>query len=219
MANLAKWVDGRGHKVTSSGRLLFNPRYLAPMATISYVVARAQNDIIGCDNRLPWHLNADLQRFKKITSDHVVIMGRKTYESIGKPLPNRFNIIISRHFDVKLERVYVAPDPISAILMGDMISQYLGKREMFVIGGDYIFNLLKDFAERIYLTEVEADVSGDAYFKMRFSKNDWKTTSVEHLKMDNKNEYDTSFYLLNRRKGPRKNSRIKLNSQNNLELF
>ena len=138
---------------------------------VSIIVAVANNNAIGGDNRLLWHISADLKRFKAITSGHAIVMGRKTYESIGKPLPNRQNIVITRNADLVLPGVEVvlSIDAAKAIAKGD---------ELFVIGGGEIYQQTMPLADRIYLTRVWADYKADTFFP-EIDMSIWKEVSRE----------------------------------------
>jgi dihydrofolate reductase len=128
---------------------------------LSLVVAMSENRVIGVENRLPWHIPEDLKRFKKITSGHSIIMGRKTFESIGKPLPNRTNIVITRNKEYRVEGVVTCHSLQDAI---EWAGRAPGSDEIFVIGGGEIFKEALPRAGRIYLTEVQWPFEGDAYF-------------------------------------------------------
>ena len=147
----------------------------------SIIVAMAQNNCIGKDNKMPWHIAEDLKRFKSLTMGHPVIMGRKTYESIlgylGKPLPGRTNIVISRNGFDNLHEVPVFDDLEKAIEHG----QKLAKSEIFIIGGAQIYGQAINLADIIHLTQIHEDVSGDAFFPS-IDQNKWTETSHEdHL--------------------------------------
>jgi dihydrofolate reductase len=126
---------------------------------LSLIVAMSQNRVIGIDNKLPWHLPEDLKRFRKITSGHPVIMGRKTYESIGRLLPQRENIIITRQKDYQVQGATMAHSLESALAKFKN-----SEEEVFIIGGGEIFTQAWSMANKIYLTLVESEVEGDAYF-------------------------------------------------------
>ena len=129
---------------------------------IALIAAVAANGVIGHDNQLPWHLPEDLKAFKRITLGKPLIMGRKTYESIGRPLPGRTNIILSRQSDWAPEGVRVAADLEQAFAIA---RQVLGdKDEVMVIGGEQIYRLALPFADRLYLTLVDCEVMGDTRF-------------------------------------------------------
>ncbi|MDR2358767.1 MAG: dihydrofolate reductase [Prevotellaceae bacterium] len=125
--------------------------------TLSIIVAVARNRAIGKNNRLLWHISEDLRYFKQITSGHTVIMGRKTFESIGKPLPNRTNIVISRTLPAE-NHINVAPD------LNAALSQCRNDTEVFIIGGGSVYREALPLAHRLYLTEVHADYEGDTFF-------------------------------------------------------
>ncbi|MDR3350505.1 MAG: dihydrofolate reductase [Prevotellaceae bacterium] len=124
---------------------------------LSIIAAVAQNRAIGRENQLLWHISEDLRYFKQLTSGHTVIMGRKTFESIGKPLPNRANIVISRTLPPD-SRISVAPD------LNAAIAQCREQPEVFIIGGGSIYREALPLAQRLYLTEVHAVCEGDTFF-------------------------------------------------------
>lgn len=153
--------------------------------TISIIAAVSKNNVIGKDNKLPWHLPADLAHFKKITSGHTIIMGRKTFESIGRPLPNRRNIVITRNTGFKAEGIEVVHSIEQAM---DITKD---EEEVFVIGGEEIYKLAFPFTDKIYLTRVDAEIEGDAFFPELGPE--WEEISkVENVKDEN-NEYDYEF--------------------------
>jgi dihydrofolate reductase len=128
---------------------------------LSLIAAMAENRVIGADNRLPWHLPEDLKHFRKLTSGHPVILGRKTYESIGRLLPNRTNVIVTRNPAYRVEGAVIVGSLDEAIAAA---TRAPGGDEVFVIGGAEIYALALPRADRIYLTEVHQHVEGDAYF-------------------------------------------------------
>ncbi len=127
---------------------------------LSIIVAVAQNGVIGQGNKLPWHIPEDLKRFKQLTTGHAVIMGRKTYESIGKPLPNRKNIVITRQPGYDAPGTFV----VSSLQEAIQLSSQWDDEEAFVIGGAEIYRQTIPLADRIYLTIVRQDVAGDTLF-------------------------------------------------------
>ncbi len=157
--------------------------------TVSLIVAMAQNRVIGIKNDLPWHIPADLKRFKALTVGKPVIMGRKTFDSIydriKKPLPDRPNIVVSRA-GFSHDGVDVYPDLQTAV--NETKDKY-PDTEIMVIGGASIYEQILPFADRIYLTVIEKDYEGDAWFT-ELSMEDWKTTSEE------KHEGDPSYVFL-----------------------
>lgn len=158
---------------------------------ISLVVAAARNNVIGKGNALPWSLPADLKHFRDITAGHTVIMGRKTFESIGRPLPNRRNIVITRQTDYAPEGVEVA----------NSLDEALGRagdgEEAFVIGGGQIFKEALPRADRVYLTRVEQDVEGDAFFP-ELGPSEWREASRREGVVDEKNAIPHTFLVFDR---------------------
>ncbi len=148
-----------------------------PSVTIALVVARASNGVIGVNNRLPWHISADLQHFKRLTVGKPVIMGRKTYESIGKPLPRRTNIVVTRDRSWTAEGVLVAHNLATALALAYEDLHRTGAREVAVIGGAEIFREILPQATRVYLTEIHRVYEGEAVFATDFSA--WRETARE----------------------------------------
>ena len=150
---------------------------------LSSIAAMARNRVIGKDNQLPWHLPEDLKFFKEKTKGHVMIMGRKTFESFKKPLPNRFHIVISRQENYQFSdpTVEIVHDLHSALELAHMLTtKYHAKfgDEVFVVGGGEIYRQSMDLVDRIYLTIIEKDFEGDAKFP-DFSEQDFKLTQKE----------------------------------------
>ena len=139
----------------------------------SLVVAMARNRVIGRDNQLPWRLPADLAYFKRVTMGHPIIMGRRTYESIGRPLPGRLNIVVSRNPQFRAPGCTVVPS------LDDAWRAAGEADEVCVIGGTSIFAEALPAADRIHLTEVEAEVPGDTWFP-EFDRGEWTEREVEH---------------------------------------
>ncbi len=162
---------------------------------ISIIVAVAKNNVIGNENKLIWRLSDDLKRFKKLTTGHHILMGRKTFESIGKPLPNRKNLIITRNKDYKVEGGFVFQDIESAI---DFAKEN-GEDELFIIGGGEIYRKLLDRTERIYLTKVHTSPEGDAFFP-ELESEDWFVFHEEAHLANEKNEHNFVFVDLVRDK-------------------
>jgi dihydrofolate reductase len=163
---------------------------------IALILARADNGVIGAQGRLPWHLPADLQHFKRLTLGKPVIMGRKTFDSIGKPLPRRLNIVVTRDPKWTAPGVAVAADLKTALALGYEDALRTGADEVMVIGGAEIFHLAIDQASRIYLTEVHRDVAGDVHWDMPAGPG-WREISRErHDGVDDAPPY--SFVTLER---------------------
>ncbi|HOC35935.1 MAG TPA: dihydrofolate reductase [Tenuifilaceae bacterium] len=141
---------------------------------ISIVVATSENRVIGKNNQLLWHISEDLKRFKKLTTGHTVIMGRKTFESIGQPLPNRHNIVISRSEGLKFEGCTAAKS------LADALEIASTDEEVFIIGGGEVYRQALPLAERIYLTLVHANYEGDTFFPA-LNPNEWKVVREEKV--------------------------------------
>lgn len=135
---------------------------------ISMIVARSRNHVIGRDNQMPWKISADLQFFKRVTMGHPVIMGRKTWESIGRPLPGRRNIVVSRNANFQLSGAELASSLDEAL---DRLSEF---PRVFVIGGEQLFKQAFDIADQLYITEIDLDIEGgDTFFEVP-NEPDWK---------------------------------------------
>ncbi|MBL4953841.1 dihydrofolate reductase [Neobacillus sp. OS1-32] len=156
---------------------------------ISFIVAMDENRLIGRNNQLPWHLPEDLKFFKRMTLGHPVAMGRKTHESIGRTLPGRENLIITRQFGYQSEgcKIFYSID--------DFIHYCREQNEeIFVIGGAEIFRETLKYAERLYITLIHHQFEGDTYFPA-FNLADWKLVSSEKGLKDEKNPYDYEFRI------------------------
>ena len=157
------------------------------------IVAHANNRIIGKDNDMPWHLPADLAYFKKTTLGKPVVMGRKTYESIGRPLPGRKNIVISRDENYKA-------DGITAVTSVEQALKQAGDvEEVMVIGGGAIYQHCLQAAERLYITHINAEIEGDTQFPEYDVENDWMLIKSEKHSADEKNSYSLDFCLYQRK--------------------
>lgn len=150
---------------------------------IKIIVAMSKNRVIGNNNQLIWKLSSDLKRFKELTTNNPVVMGRKTYESIGRPLPNRRNIVITRNTEYSVEGCEIVSSLEEALL--------LTNNDCFIIGGGEIYTQSLEIADKIYLTLVHNDFEGDTKFP-ELGK-DWVKISRKDFKADDKNEYDYSF--------------------------
>jgi len=149
----------------------------------------ATNRVIGLNNQLPWHLPADLKHFKNVTQGHAVLMGRKTHESIGKPLPNRKNIILTRNPHYQASGCLIVNSLEEAIHLTD--------KELFIIGGAEIYRAFLPQVEQLYLTLVHQEFEGDAFFP-EIDWTEWKEVEREDFSKDEKNECDYSFLKLQR---------------------
>ncbi|MEJ6773677.1 MAG: dihydrofolate reductase [Porticoccaceae bacterium] len=131
---------------------------------LSLIVAVSRNGVIGLNNQLPWHLPEDLKYFKSVTMGKPIVMGRKTYDSIGRPLPGRTNIVITRDPAWHASGVEVAQSLEAALALGKKACEAAGAEEIMVIGGEQIYRMCIENADRLYLTQVDAEVEGDAFF-------------------------------------------------------
>lgn len=157
---------------------------------ISIIVAMASNRVIGLNNQMPWHLSADLKRFKSITMASPILMGRKTFESIGRPLPGRTNIIISRNPDYRQAGCLIADSIEAGITAGCRIAD-----EIFIIGGSALYETLLTQAQTIYLTEIKKDFPGDTFFPY-FNPSHWLEQERDDIVDDPTAGFDYSFVKL-----------------------
>ncbi|MBP6446890.1 MAG: dihydrofolate reductase [Saprospiraceae bacterium] len=155
---------------------------------ISCIVALAKNRVIGKDNDIPWYLPADLQYFKKTTIEHTVIMGRNCYVSIGKPLPKRTNIIVTRDPFFISSNCLIARSIPEALHM----AHQAGEKEAFILGGGQIYEQTSDLWDKLYITEVDTDVEGDVFFP-DIDMTEWRLVSLSEHKKDEKNLFDYTF--------------------------
>ncbi|HIP94094.1 MAG TPA: type 3 dihydrofolate reductase [Leucothrix sp.] len=160
---------------------------------LSMIAALGKNRVIGNNNKMPWHLPADLQFFKKTTMGSPIIMGRKTYDSIGRPLPGRLNIVLSRNENLlidgctvvnSLEEAFVAVAP-------------QNPDEIFITGGAYLYNKFIEDADRLYLTLIDEKFSGDTFFP-DYTQYDWKQIEKNNHSADDENPHAYSFITLDR---------------------
>ncbi len=161
---------------------------------LSIIVAVAENNIIGKDNQLIWHLPEDLKRFKKLTTGHTIIMGRKTFESLGRVLPNRKHIILCNDMEMKInhENVEVLEDIA-------MLKPYIdSKEENFVIGGATIYKLLMPYANKLYLTKIHQSFEGDVSFP-EVKEEEWKIVEREKGLKNEENPFDYDYITLIRK--------------------
>lgn len=163
---------------------------------VSFIVAASENGVIGSNGDMPWKLRSDLQRFKKLTLSHAIIMGSKTYLSIGNILPQRCNIIISRNSELKIAGALVAHSIEEAIEQAKLHSK--DTNEIFIIGGGEIFKQSYHLAKRIYLTKVLAQLEGDTYFP-NISADEWVLSHEEYVAAGEHDNYETIFQIYDRR--------------------
>jgi dihydrofolate reductase len=158
---------------------------------VSLVVAVAENHVIGRDNGdIPWRIRTDLQHYKQLTLGHPIIMGRRTHESIGKPLPGRLNIVMTRDHDFRAAGCEVVHDAQAALA----VAEASGADEAFVIGGGQIYDDLLPFVTTMYLTRVHAQPAGEAHFT--FAENEWRVTSTEAHSADAAKDDEFAFTFM-----------------------
>ena len=159
--------------------------------TLSCIVAVSENGVIGRKNGLPWKLSADLRRFKQLTTGHAIIMGRKTFDSIGRPLPNRTSIVMTRDLG------YESPGVVVVHSFDQAVAACEDQQEAFVIGGEAVFREALPRAQRLYLTRVHKNVEGDAYFPEAEIAG-WKLLQQERHPEGDKNDYPFTFCVYER---------------------
>ena len=165
---------------------------------LSLIVARAANGCIGRDNKLPWYLPNDLKYFKRVTLGKPIIMGRKTWESLKGPLPGRTNIVITRQANYVADGAKVVTSLDDAIRMAENVALIDGVDEAVVIGGAEIYAQALEKVARLYVTEVHADVDGDAFFPA-YAQDVWQESGREDFSAEPPNQYDYSFVVYERR--------------------
>ena len=159
--------------------------------SLSIVVAMDENRLIGKDNKLPWHLPADLAYFKKITTGKSIVMGRKTYDSIGRPLPNRRNIVISRNSKTLITGCEVLTS------IDEVLSTTKDEDEVMIIGGASLCEQLLPQVSRLYITKIEGKFDGDVYFP-EYDESDWHQVSCESHLPDDSSQHAHHFIVLER---------------------
>ncbi|PSL30741.1 dihydrofolate reductase [Chitinophaga ginsengisoli] len=163
--------------------------------TLSIIVAASENNVIGVNNHLPWHLPVDMKYFKDMTMGKPIVMGRKSFEELGRVLPGRPNIMITRQSDYKAEGLYIVP----SLEAGIEKAKTFGTEEIFITGGGEIFKMALPIIDRLYLTRVHAEVSGDTYFP-EFDPRGWKLVKNERHEKDEKHAYALTFQVWEREK-------------------
>ena len=163
---------------------------------LSILVAMARNRVIGQNNTLPWHLPADLRHFKSLTMGKTIVMGRKTYQSIGRPLPGRANIIITRQTSYEVPGAVVVNSIEDALKVCRETSVH--DSEIFIIGGEKLFRQTIKICQRMYITEIQRDFEGDTFFP-EFNPNDWEETQRDKHFSDDDNRMEYHFVILDRK--------------------
>lgn len=176
------------------------PTATAAQFRLALICAMARNRVIGRGNTLPWHLPADMKHFRELTTGHVLLMGRKTFESLGRPLPNRTNIVITGQRAFAAEGALVAHSLNQALAIA-ATHVAPGKPEVFVIGGETLYAQLLPHADRLYITLVETEVDGDAWFP-QFDPGAWQEREHRVHRADDKNPYTCVFQVLERKTPP-----------------
>ncbi|OZG72032.1 dihydrofolate reductase [Hahella sp. CCB-MM4] len=161
-----------------------------PLPKLSLIVARAENGVIGMNNQLPWRLSNDLQYFKRVTMGKPIIMGRKTYESIGRPLPGRTNIVVTRNPEWRADNVVVVHS------LSQALEAVHDADEVMLIGGAELYQQGLGLASTVYLTEVKASPEGDAYFSEL--SEEWEEVSRQPQEADEKNQFEHDFVVYKR---------------------
>jgi len=158
------------------------------MITISHVVALSNNNVIGVNNNLPWNLKTDLAHFKNYTSNKIIVMGRKTYESIGRPLPNRINLIVSNTIkEINGAELFKSTE--DAINKAKELCINKNLDEIIIIGGGYLFRDTLSITNKLVLTKVDCNIEGDVFYP-DIDLNEWEKLSSEHFTKDSDNDYD-----------------------------
>jgi len=158
------------------------------MVTISHVVALSNNNVIGVNNSLPWNLKTDLAHFKNYTSNKIIVMGRKTYESIGRPLPNRINLIVSNTIkEINGAELFKSTE--DAINKARELCINKNLEEIIIIGGGYLFRDTLSITNKLVLTKVDCNIEGDVFYP-DIDLNEWEKLSSEHFTKDSDNDYD-----------------------------
>ncbi|KAA3657367.1 MAG: dihydrofolate reductase [Calditrichaeota bacterium] len=159
---------------------------------ISIIVAMARNRVIGRKNKLPWRLSDDLKLFNKHTMGHTIVMGRKTWQSIGRPLPGRQNVVLTR------DQAFSAAGCDVVHSFDEIIAMNAPDKEIFIIGGAAVYEEAFELASRLYLTQVDAEVEGDVYFP-QLDLSQWREIETEKYAQSDKNEFNFVFRLLERK--------------------
>ena len=170
--------------------------------SIAIVVAAAENGVIGRDGELPWRLSADLAHFKQLTMGHALIMGRKTYESIGRPLPGRLSVVLTRDHAWRSEHPAVlTADSIESAIAAAAGAEGWSAGRVFVIGGGEVYRAVLPVVDHIHLTRVHTELEGDVVFP-KIDLSEWSLRDRERHSADNDNEYSYSFELWERVRSP-----------------
>ena len=151
--------------------------------SIKLICAVSKNNVIGNNNKLPWNISEDLKRFRELTSENIIVMGRKTYDSIGRPLPKRENLVLSKNKKLKIENVKVFNTPQEIL---DFYHKREEEKDLFIIGGNYIYELFIEYCDYLLITFVDKEYKGDAYFP-KIDWTEWELTKEEKKSDDQEN--------------------------------
>ncbi|WP_018247239.1 dihydrofolate reductase [Orenia marismortui] len=159
---------------------------------LSIIAAMDKNQLIGKKNKMPWYLPADLSYFKKLTSKHIIVMGRRTFESIGKPLKNRRNIVLTRNTDYSIDGCEIMHS------IDEILNTFINSNEeIFIIGGAEIYKSFLPYVNRLYITKIDHEFEGDTFFP-KIDWNKWKKTSEKNAIKDTDNPYTYSYHIYER---------------------
>jgi dihydrofolate reductase len=164
---------------------------------LSIIAALSTNNVIGRDNAVPWRQSTDMKRYKALTMGHHLITGRKTYESVGRPLPGRITVVVTRDREYQPEGVTV----VGSLEEAFRIAQQAGDDEAFINGGAQVYEQSMHRADRMYLTRIHAEIEGDTFFPEFDDVSEWQLVDSEHFEADEKNEYPYSFLTYERAAG------------------
>mgnify|MGYP001329156966 FL=1 len=151
--------------------------------SIKLICAVSKNNVIGNNNKLPWSISEDLKRFRELTSENIIVMGRKTYDSIGRPLPKRENLVLSKNKKLKIENAKVFNTPQEIL---DFYHKREEEKDLFIIGGNYIYELFIEYCDYLLITFVDKEYTGDAYFP-KIDWAEWELTNEERKSDDQEN--------------------------------
>jgi len=151
--------------------------------SIKLICAVSKNNVIGNNNKLPWSISEDLKRFRELTSENIIVMGRKTYDSIGRPLPKRENLVLSKNKKLKIENAKVFNTPQEIL---DFYHKRKEEKDLFIIGGNYIYELFIEYCDYLLITFVDKEYTGDAYFP-KIDWAEWELTNEERKSDDQEN--------------------------------
>ncbi|OPB31347.1 dihydrofolate reductase [Bartonella sp. AR 15-3] len=165
---------------------------------VCLIAAVSQNNVIGCAGVMPWHLSTDLQRFKALTLNKPIIMGRKTWDSLGRPLPDRTNIVITRNPTLASEGAVVVHSLSQAHHIAKQVAFQSGADAVFIIGGGEIFQQGLQIADKIFFTEILAFIEGDSFFPV-FDKEKWTIIKTQYIPEGDKDDYPTRFMIYERK--------------------